>query len=100
MQQEIGESDAEAEDDCPSTIEAVPPTPTVLRMLKMPNAKRQPLPKTQAVAKSKIVAKSTTKKRGRRCSIVQKRSWAAIEASGISTAAIVKRLLLSSTHFV
>ena len=39
-------------------------------------------------------------KRERKCCTVQKRSWAAIEASGASTAATVKRLLLSSTEFV
>ena len=84
MQQEVGESDAEAEDDSLSTIEAVPPTPTVLRMLNM---RRPPTPM------------SKTKQRGRRCSTIQKRSWAAVEAIGASTAATVKRLLLSSANF-
>ena len=81
VQRDIGDSDAE-DDNLPTPAEDDnPPTPAVLRMLSM---RRPP------------THMSKTKQRGRRCSTIQKRSWAAVEAIGAST---VKRLLLSSANF-
>ena len=88
VQQDIGGSDAE--DDNPSNLEAEPATPSVLRLTSL---KRPPN------SKSGAAAKSTAKKRGRKCCTLRKRSWTAIEASGASTVAVVKRLLLSATDF-
>ena len=88
VQQDIGGS--AAEDDDPSNLGAEPATPSVLRLTSL---KRPPN------SKSGAAAKSTAKKRGRKCCTLRKRSWTAIEASGASTVAVVKRLLLSATDF-
>ena len=88
VQQDIGGS--AAEDDDPSNLGAEPATPSVLRLTSL---KRPPN------SKSGAAAKSTAKKRGRKCCTLRKRSWTAIEASGASAVAVVKRLLLSATDF-
>ena len=81
--QDIGGSDAEGAS--PSTL--------AMRQQRL-TTNTSPIPYSKAVAKSKA------RRRGRECFIVQKRSWAAIEADGFSTAAVVRRLLLSPAYFV
>ena len=74
--QDIGGSDAEGA------------SPSTLAMRQ-----QQLTTNTSPTLYSKAVAKSKVKRRkGRRCFFVQKRSWAAIEADGFNTAAVVRRL--------
>jgi len=83
--QDIGDSDAEGAS--PSTL--------AMRQQQL-TTKTSPTRYSNAVAKSKVKGR----RRGRRCCVVQKRSWAAIEADGFKTAAVVRRLLLLPAYFV
>ena len=79
--------DSDAEGASPSTLAMRPQQLTT---------NTSPTLYSNAVAKSKV----KRRRKGRRCFVVQKRSWAAIEADGFNTAAAVRRLLLLPTYFV
>ena len=83
------------EDIDDSDAEGASPSTLAMRQQQL-TTNTSPTLYSNAVAKSKV----KRRRKGRRCFVVQKRSWAAIEADGFNTAAAVRRLLLLPTYFV